>query len=216
MRIYLSLLFVVLITNLYALMSTGNIKNKFIRVSFKILLVLSLLRYISLYIFLVSESPNYLYNIRYFVLFSGLSIPVTSFISIKLMNEEKVKNIDTIFISIISVIYIFIILNAPYGIISKDIGYSVAVKQSWTFIIASIQGFFSGLMIYFSLNYFVKIKVIKNRLINLIFLSGFMSAIAEGLVILFGIAGFRTMIISEGIILIAVCSALNYIGENKQ
>jgi hypothetical protein len=216
MRIYVSLLFILLVINLYAAVSVSNITQKVIRIITFILLILCMLRYVSLYIFLISKSPDYLYNIRYFVLASAVSIPVVSYISIRLLNGAKTGVFDAVFIAAVSAGYFFMIFNATDGVIPEDIGYKVAIKQSWTYIITIAQGIFTGFMIYLSLDYLLKIRAAKNRIINLIFLMGFISAIIEGLMVLFNKAGLHTMLVSEGIILAAICSSLNLMSKNSQ
>lgn len=208
MIIYLSILFLVLIANIYAITLCINIKGRIFRLIYLILLAFCLFRYFSLYAFLEAETPANLYSLKNIVLSSFVSIPIVSYISLRLLNKGSFNGLHKAFIAILTVIFLFIICKAPYGIASNNIGYTVTFKSNWPFIILVIQWIFSALMIYLSLNYFAKSNNIKCKIVNLLFLIGYIGVIVETLSIILNKGILPASIMSEGIILIAVILTL--------
>lgn len=205
---YLSILFLVLLANIYAITLCINIRGRILRFIYLTLLAICMFRYFSLYAFLEAEAPTNLYLLKNIVLSSFVSIPIVSYISLRLLNKCSFNSVHKVFISILTALFLFVIYKAPYGIASSDIGYIVTFKNNWQFIILIIQCAFSALMIYLSLNYIIKSNNIKHRIINLIFLIGYIGAIVEPLSIFFNKGILPTTVISEGVILISIILTL--------
>lgn len=202
MNIYVSILFIVFLLNFYAIFSVTEIKIRPFKTVCIILLSFCLLRYISLFTFYVSKAPGSLYMIKNLPLISQLAIPLVSFIIIKLLNKGGLSKVDSVFIILMTVVYMLIIYKAPCGIKPVQVGYQVMIDRRWGMIASIAQGIFYATMIYLSISYFVICKSIKLKILNILFCIGYIAATTEGLLMLLEIHILPWFIISEGIILL--------------
>lgn len=205
---YFSVLFIILMANVYAIILSIHLKEKLLKMVVVLFLSFTLFRYFILYLFSLAQSPENLFMLKNVVLVSLITIPVLSYLCIMILNKGGLNIFDKCFLVLTGVIFAFVIYIAPRGIINTDFGYKVLYNDGWQFIITLIQFCFSGYLIYVSLNYFKREKNFKLKFTYFLFFLGYIIEIIEGLLSFYQNNLLPENIISEGIILIAIISCL--------
>lgn len=211
MNVYISILFIVLVINLYAIILSMKVKRKSRAYIITLLLSLCTLRYIALFIYYISISPVYLFSLKNLVFTSIIAIPIVSYILIKLINKGRLSKFDTIFAILLAFMYSVIIYKAPQGIEGASVGYKVVVSTEWIYIMSIVQSLFAGFMVYLSVSYFVNIKNTKVKISNVIFFTGYILTIVEGILIILNEQLLSLPIIPEAAILIGIITALKVV-----
>lgn len=208
MIIYFMLLFVTIMAVIYSILLWTKVKNNVIKFLMVLLLSLALLKYITLYIFGIAQSPEHLFLFRFLFLASLISLPAASYGSLRLLRNAGLNIYDKILMVFMIISFSYILYNAPEGIISSDPGYTVLFREGWMYIILIIQCIFSVLMVYLSFNYFIKQHILKIKLTYFLYLIAYTALLSESLLQIFGYKLFPENIISEILIVIAIIAAL--------
>lgn len=211
---YISLIFVIFIAVLYSVLIAAGIKNKITAFLITLFLSICSARYVILYLYYVSNSPEHLYNLKNIVLLSAASLTIVTFILIKLINDGKLSAYDCIFAAALTVIYSVIIYYAPEGITGNTVGYSLIIKKNWTYILAAVQGTLSLLFIVMSLYYYGKNKSLYKRISNILFILSYSAAIFIGTMKLLEKGYSELQIASELLILLSITYSIKMLLKN--
>jgi hypothetical protein len=204
MHYYQSALFVAFSAGLYALILSLGLKNKLVRAMVFSIVLLCLLRFISLFIFYSASSQEILYLLKYPALSSIVGLPLLSYICIRYLKNNCLRNLDIIVEGFIALTFLCILFNAPKGIIIKNANYSILFNNGWQLIIAVSVCIFSAIMLYIALLYFTKVKNLAIKLNLLLFFIGFIICIVEYVFLILGYELLKENIIAEMILMLAI------------
>lgn len=174
MDIYTIIIFICLILSLNIVLSFKVSKGVFLNLFFKGLIILETLKYISLLIFYVIESPGNIYSMRFIPMFSIVSLFAIGYIMIYCSKDKTLKLKNWLVILLFLVVGVYIVFNLSIGIENTNFGYKIIKNKNWTYIASFFIILSSFLMIAVSLKtvfYFKKVGVkIYNLLLSLSFL----------------------------------------------
>lgn len=214
MNIYLSILMILFILTIYMLILSLGIKKKSLSVFFSFLSALILISYLTQYIFLSAQSPEFLFNIRHFIFLSFPSAGLMSFIFINKCDNHLMSKKNIILLIIIFIAFSWTVIACPEKIMPDILGYRVVLYDKLAYCFYGIEGLFSIYMIYMSLKKFLLGGPIGHRVVNIAFFLGYTAAIAESLALLFNKPFMRFPIVSELLIIPAIIYSMIIIKDN--
>lgn len=202
MKILISLLFICLVLSIFNIYSSLKMKSKL-----KYIIVLSMFlatfRYIFIYIYMNLKRLDYMFYFAKILTVPIITFTIAVYLVYIISRNQQIKTFDWSLIIVFTLIEVYLIYIMPINFIKTNLGYKFIYTQDIRNYIILLLVFFSMFFIFISSNYIKITTSIKTKIVNYMYILGYIVFLIEVVMIYLNISINTYTLIPEAIILLA-------------